>query len=217
MSPEKIAVLVVTVVIAVLLSLTLLSSPGTPVTETAEAPLAPAPAIPAAGNSGAAPLGLQEVLDGGASTQLAPRPVVTQTTPVVAPVNTAVPTTVRVANGETLDVIAKRLYGRSSASAEILAANPGLNPRRMRVGMELKLPRAPTRGTAQPAVAAARTPSAAPATTARTHTVARGERLGGIAKQRYGDANAWRRIYEANRDKLSDPNKLVAGMKLRIP
>ena len=32
-----------------------------------------------------------------------------------------------------------------------------------------------------------------------------------------GNANEWKRIYEANRDKLKDPDKIYPGQKLTIP
>lgn len=228
MTHEKIAVLVVTVVIAVLLSLTLLSSPGTPVVETAELKAPDPDATALLDPSGAAPFGMQDVLDGKTATRLdvPPKPA---TAEVVGPTTEqAMPLAHRVANGETLDVIAKRLYGRASAASEILAANPGLNPRRMKVGTELKLPRAPTikgRGTpesaAQPKPALNGTlsnPVATPvASASREHVVRSKDSLGSIARSRYGSENAWRRIYDANRDRLKSPNKLVVGMKLRLP
>src|SRR4051812_46616610 len=47
-------------------------------------------------------------------------------------------------------------------------------------------------------------PAAAPAP--ETYKLQSGDTLSGIAQQVYGDANAYMRIFEANRDKLSDPN-----------
>lgn len=51
----------------------------------------------------------------------------------------------------------------------------------------------------------------------QTHVVAKGESLSKIAKQHYGDANQWRRIYEANRDQISNPDLIHPGQKLKIP
>ncbi len=49
------------------------------------------------------------------------------------------------------------------------------------------------------------------------HVVATGETLSKIAKQYYGDPALYPRIFEANRDILTDPNKIRPGQKLRIP
>lgn len=51
----------------------------------------------------------------------------------------------------------------------------------------------------------------------RTYTVASGDNLTAIARQFYGDGNQWHRIYDANRDKISDPNLIHPGQQLVIP
>ena len=51
----------------------------------------------------------------------------------------------------------------------------------------------------------------------QSYAVQPGDTLSKIAKQFYGDANQYPRIFEANRDQLSDPNKIRAGQTLRIP
>jgi nucleoid-associated protein YgaU len=50
-----------------------------------------------------------------------------------------------------------------------------------------------------------------------THVVVSGDSLSKIAKHFYGDANAWKRIFEANKDILKDPNKIFPGQKLKVP
>jgi len=50
-----------------------------------------------------------------------------------------------------------------------------------------------------------------------THHVGRGETLSKIAARHYGDANLWRVIHEANRDKVPDPKRLRQGVALTIP
>jgi nucleoid-associated protein YgaU len=50
-----------------------------------------------------------------------------------------------------------------------------------------------------------------------TYVVVSGDSLSKIAKHHYGDANAWRRIFEANSDVLDDPDKIFPGQKLKIP
>jgi nucleoid-associated protein YgaU len=51
----------------------------------------------------------------------------------------------------------------------------------------------------------------------RTYTVKPGDSLSKISKDLYGDANEYMKIFEANRDVLSDPNKISPGQTLKIP
>ena len=57
----------------------------------------------------------------------------------------------------------------------------------------------------------------APASRARKYTVQAGDSLSKIANQMYGDANQYMRIFKANMDKLTDPNKIQVGQELHIP
>jgi nucleoid-associated protein YgaU len=54
-------------------------------------------------------------------------------------------------------------------------------------------------------------------TATKVYEVKSGDSLSKIAKREYGDANAWNRIFEANKDILKDPNKIYPGQKLKIP
>lgn len=58
-------------------------------------------------------------------------------------------------------------------------------------------------------------PSLAPAV--QSYSVKSGDTLSKISKQFYGDANKYMKIYEANRDTLSDPDKIKPGQVLKIP
>jgi nucleoid-associated protein YgaU len=49
----------------------------------------------------------------------------------------------------------------------------------------------------------------------RTYTVQPGDNLSKISKHFYGDANKYNKIVQAN--SLSDPDKVKAGMQLKIP
>lgn len=51
----------------------------------------------------------------------------------------------------------------------------------------------------------------------QSYTVKAGDTLSKIAKEHYGNANAYMKIFEANRDKLSDPDKIKVGQVLSIP
>jgi nucleoid-associated protein YgaU len=65
---------------------------------------------------------------------------------------------------------------------------------------------------AQAAAASGNTPSAS-----CTYQVQPGDTLSKIAKEFYGNANDYNRIFAANRDKLENPDKIRAGQELVIP
>ena len=53
--------------------------------------------------------------------------------------------------------------------------------------------------------------------TTQTYTVRAGDTLSKIAKQHYGNANLYMKIFEANKDLLRDPDKIQVGQVLEIP
>jgi nucleoid-associated protein YgaU len=58
---------------------------------------------------------------------------------------------------------------------------------------------------------------AAPASGAKTYTVKAGDTLSHIAKEHLGNAAAYMKIFELNKDQLTDPNKIKPGQVLRLP
>ena len=54
-------------------------------------------------------------------------------------------------------------------------------------------------------------------TAAESYTVQKGDTLWSIARKVYGNGNQWPRIFDVNRDQLSEPGRLHTGMVLRIP
>jgi nucleoid-associated protein YgaU len=58
---------------------------------------------------------------------------------------------------------------------------------------------------------------AAGAATARTYTVKAGDTLSAIAQEHLGSAGAYMKIFEANKDQLTDPDKIKPGQVLRLP
>ena len=76
---------------------------------------------------------------------------------------------------------------------------------------------------AKPGAPAAGGPQAVPvsqpaAGAGQTYTVEKGDSLSKIAKKHLGDANAWKKIYEANKATIGDnPDKIFPGQKLQIP
>src|SRR3954463_5513650 len=55
------------------------------------------------------------------------------------------------------------------------------------------------------------------AASGRTYTVKSGDTLSKIAREHLGDANAYMRIFDANKDQLHDPDKIKPGQVLKIP
>ena len=60
-------------------------------------------------------------------------------------------------------------------------------------------------------------PAAAASTGGRTYTVKAGDTLSGIAKAQLGNASDYMKIFEANKDQLSDPDKIKPGQVLKLP
>jgi len=58
---------------------------------------------------------------------------------------------------------------------------------------------------------------AEPADEAKYYTVVKGDTLSKIAKEFYGNANGYPKIFEANKPMLSHPDKIYPGQTLRIP
>jgi nucleoid-associated protein YgaU len=51
----------------------------------------------------------------------------------------------------------------------------------------------------------------------RNYTIKSGDSLSKIARDFYGDAGEWQKIYQANKDKIKDPNMIYPGQKIIIP
>jgi nucleoid-associated protein YgaU len=51
----------------------------------------------------------------------------------------------------------------------------------------------------------------------RIYEVVSGDSLSKIAKKFYGDPMKYPKIFDANKDQLSDPDKIKPGQKLKIP
>jgi nucleoid-associated protein YgaU len=59
--------------------------------------------------------------------------------------------------------------------------------------------------------------AAAAGKASKTYTVKAGDTLSRIAKEHLGDANAYMRIFELNRDQLKDPDVIKPGQVLKLP
>lgn len=51
----------------------------------------------------------------------------------------------------------------------------------------------------------------------KEYKVKKGDSLWSIAEREYGDGNKWKKIYEYNKDKIKNPDRLKDGINLLIP
>lgn len=122
---------------------------------------------------------------------------------------------------ESLPEIAARYYGSDDVAhiIRIRDANPCLKTGGFRAGIRLLIPDgAPRVSPPAPAVSAGRAtlPAQTPVSSG-TYTVVPGDTLSRIAAKLYGRPAAWKEIYALNRDRLSSPDALRNGMRLRLP
>jgi len=59
--------------------------------------------------------------------------------------------------------------------------------------------------------------AAAGAQAGKTYTVKSGDTLSKIAKEHLGDGTAYMKIFNANKDQLTDPDKIQPGQVLKLP
>jgi nucleoid-associated protein YgaU len=78
------------------------------------------------------------------------------------------------------------------------------------IAADIRVTGGPSAGNSAPAAPA---PAAAP----KTYTVKAGDTLSQIAKDQLGHAGAFMKIFELNKDQLTDPDKIKPGQVLRLP
>ena len=115
---------------------------------------------------------------------------------------------------ETLQIIAKRYLGSTGKWRQIQDANPGVDPKKLTIGLKLKIPRNVAQASKGPSSKSSpprekQAPS--------TYVVKSRDTLEGIAKRFYGKAHKWRKILSANKRVIADPDRLRIGTRLTIP
>jgi len=116
-----------------------------------------------------------------------------------------------VAKGEHLWQIAVDFYQDGYKWTEIAKANELVNPDVLTEGQVLVLPEVES---TTPVVAEV---EALPELDISRYTVKKGEFLWEISVKVYADGYQWTKIWEANKDKISNPNLIETGMVLTIP
>ncbi len=130
---------------------------------------------------------------------------------------------------DVLQLLQEALEGRGGGSLEELLARRGMEPRALLAELVRRAEKkaapedaytralkAEGESTTVEAGTAGRAEQQATAA-GKTVVVQPGDTLGTIARRVYGDAAMWRKIYEANKDRLSNPDLLYVGQKLRLP
>jgi len=119
---------------------------------------------------------------------------------------TQVPATHTVVKGEHLWKIAQNYYNDGYKWTEIAKANNLTNPDRIEAGQVLTLPQI---ATPTPVTEQILSPS--------EYTVKKGDCLWKIAVTVYADGYQWPKIWQANRNKVTNPDIIETGMVLTIP
>lgn len=125
-----------------------------------------------------------------------------------------------------------RSVRRDDLAAQSQAGAQDMLPPAAEAPAAVDVPAAPAVAPVEPVAPAAETPAVAPVApapapeavapttaAAEEYTVVKGDTLGGIARKFYGRASAWKKIQEANADRMRGKDKtvIVPGMKLQIP
>ncbi|UCG15145.1 MAG: LysM peptidoglycan-binding domain-containing protein [Phycisphaerales bacterium] len=194
-------------------------------------------------------IGAEKPLDDKEATAVGPAPGPGKATPIglvgraPKPVAKEPPAGVRthvIGPGDTLAILAEIHYGSQSYADYLMKVNPGVDPRRLRVGTKLLIPEKPgdlsvldavrTGGQKPPArkettkeapkeskQTAKELPLTAAKPSGKTYTVKPGDSLCKIARTVLGDESRWREILEANKGTISSPDRLRVGQVLQLP
>jgi len=120
--------------------------------------------------------------------------------------------------GETLSSIAKTVYGESRQYKAILAANPGLNPSKMRPGTVIQLPPASSKARESSKQSDAASGGVTAVSDSKTYVVQSGDSLYKITRKLYGAGDNQEKLYEINKQVIgSDSTRLKPGMVLKLP
>lgn len=144
-----------------------------------------------------------------------------------APVKTPVRAVYKVQEGDSFESIARTKLGKASLCGELMKQNPGIEPRKLRPGMELVLPDVTAAAVAakgdgkEPKDASDAKKKGAdklltpPADGSRTYVVKKGDTFERIAIAELGSKRRTSELLELNAG--LDPTKLKLGMSLKLP
>ena len=113
--------------------------------------------------------------------------------------------------GDTLGGISLEMFGSTKYASEIASFNGISDPRNIQPGRELRIPEVKQ---STPVHDAAGTVIPAGST---THVIQSGETLSDIAENYLGTPHMWHRIWKANTQRISNPDRLKVGTRIVIP
>ncbi|MBC8202901.1 MAG: LysM peptidoglycan-binding domain-containing protein [Planctomycetes bacterium] len=116
-----------------------------------------------------------------------------------------------VVSGDTLGGIAHKLLGSAKYASNIAALNNIDDPRTIQLGRTLRIPEMKATPSS-PVVANPDIPE-----NVTTHVIRDGETLSDIASDYLGSPHKWMQIWEANKSRLSNPDRLKVGVSIVIP
>ncbi|HHH76173.1 MAG TPA: LysM domain-containing protein, partial [Phycisphaerae bacterium] len=123
----------------------------------------------------------------------------------------------KIASRETLELIAKKYYDRGSQWDVIAKANPKIDPNRLRIGTQIRIPPKPETKSTAPTTGGsiAKTGGSTARSGWKTHKIVEGETLTNISMKHYSSIKYWKII--ANANPKAAEKSLVVGSTLRIP
>jgi nucleoid-associated protein YgaU len=126
--------------------------------------------------------------------------------------------------GDTFETIAQKRLGSKTFATLIAEANPDLKATALRVGKTIKIPAKPepviakeTITTPVPPPPPAKPEALQTVGNQRIYTVQPSDTLSGISTKVYGTSRHYKKIHDANKDVIDDPNTLQVGAKLVMP
>jgi nucleoid-associated protein YgaU len=142
---------------------------------------------------------------------------VVESEPVVVPISTKPVLATKeevlynVVSGDTLGGIAQKLLGSSRHASKIASLNGIVDPRTIQLGRTLRIPSIDT-----PVAVAVAEPSPIPSNVT-THVIQSGETLSDIAEDYLGSPHQWLVLWNANKSRISNPDRLKVGVSIVIP
>jgi len=124
----------------------------------------------------------------------------------------ALPSTHTVVKGEHLWQIAEKYYGSGYNWVDIAEANKLVNADLLAEGQKLNIPK-----TAVIQDTSVEIDKAAESVLLNEYTVVKGDTLWSICVRSYGDGYKWTEVWEANKDKVANPDVIEVGTVLTLP
>jgi nucleoid-associated protein YgaU len=122
-----------------------------------------------------------------------------------------------IAPGETLSSISAAYFGDPNQFAVLIAANPQVNPNKLKPGTVIRIP-AVEKKAARSDMGDLPSVASAPLDPTRQYVVKVGDSLHKIASTLYGDIGYATRLYDSNKTLIGpDPARLKVGMVLSLP